>query len=391
MKPITATRISSLPVHFFTEYADRLSALRRVGADIIHLDVGSPDLPPPDAVINKLSDSAKHPDYHGYQSHRWTNEYREGWATMYQKLYGIQLDPDKEILPLIGSKEGIFHLMLAIIDPGDIVILPDPGYITYLRGVQIAGGNPFLVKLLPENGYLPDLSHIPPGIARRAKVIWLNYPNNPTGGTADNNFFTEVLDFAVKNGLLICHDAAYTQINFDDYQSPTILSTPGAQEYALEFNTLSKSHNMAGWRMGAAIGNQSALNALMTVKSNADSGHYLPMIDAAVEAMKVDQSWITSRNLVYQDRRDLVLDELHAMGFHPVTPQAGLYIWWKLPPGTDEIEFSTKLLEVTHVSITPGTVFGAEGRGFVRISLTQPTERVREAFDRIKNWMANGT
>jgi LL-diaminopimelate aminotransferase len=390
MSLLPAKRIRELPVHFFTDYADRLAAIKKAGADVIHLDVGSPDLPPPENVINTLSDAASRIASHGYQSHRWTSKYRYGWAAMYQKLFGVQLDPDNELLPLIGSKEGIFHLMLALIDPGDVVILPDPGYVTYLRGVQIAGGIPYFVKLLPENGFLPDLSSIPARVSKKAKLLWINYPNNPTGATIEGNFFRDVVEFAREFDILICHDAAYTQINYDNYKSPSLLAYDNDCENVLEFNTLSKSHNMAGWRMGVAAGNEAAIKALLTIKSNADSGHFLPMIEAATEAMEMPQSWITARNQIYQERRDLVYSALHNLGFEAQLPKAGLYIWWQLQAATDELDYSTRLLQETHVSVTPGSVFGNEGKGFVRISLTQPTPRITEALSRLTNWKANG-
>lgn len=391
MKFVPAQRITNLPIHFFTEHANRLASLKKGGVDVIHLDVGSPDLPPPGIVTDTLAKSASRKDNHGYQSHRWTPEYRLGWAAMYQNLYGVQLDLENGLLPLIGSKEGIFHLMLALIDPGDTVILPDPGYITYLRGVQIAGGNPYIIKLIPERKFQPDLSAIPPETARRAKLLWLNYPNNPTGGTVDREFFREVIEFGRKYEVLVCHDAAYSQINFGEYQSPSLLAEGSAQDYILEFNTLSKSHNMAGWRMGVVAGNHKAINALLTIKSNADSGHFLPMIEAAVVAMQTPQSWIIARNQIYQDRRDFLSSALQKLGFNSELPRAGLYLWWKLPDGMDDIDFSVRLLQDTYVSVTPGSVFGDEGAGFVRLSLTQSTPRIQEAVERLTNWITNGT
>jgi LL-diaminopimelate aminotransferase len=291
------------------------------------------------------------------------------------------------VLPLLGSKEGIFHLPLAVIDPGDVVLVPNPGYGTYTQGARFAGGEPYDLPLLPERDFLPDLDSIPENILKRARLLWLNYPGNPTAATAPLEFFAEVVAFARQHDLLVCHDAAYSQVSFDGFHPPSLLQAPGAKEVAVEFNTLSKSHNMAGWRVGAAVGQPEVLRSLYNLKTNADSGHFLPVLAAATAAMTGDQTWLQERNLVYQERRDRVMQALRELGWQAATPRASLYVWFHVPQGWDSAGFATAALERSHISLTPGTVFGKHGEGYIRLSLTASTERVSEAMDRlVKVW-----
>jgi LL-diaminopimelate aminotransferase len=378
-----AHRMETLSAHYFATLGPRIAALRASGCDVIRLDEGSPDLPPAPPIIDALARSAASPQNHSYQLHKGIPILQEAWAEMYQRVFGVDLDPESEVLPLLGSKEGIFHLLLALVEPGDFVIVPDPGYITYSRGTLFAGGEPYFMPLIPGKGYLPDLKAIPEDVARKAKLLWLNYPNNPTAAMATVDFFAEALTFAREHDLLVCHDAAYAQVTFDGVHAPSILEIPGAKETAVEFNTLSKSHNMAGWRVGVAVGSPVVLQALYTLKSNADSSHFRPIMDAAVEAMTGDQGWLKERNSIYQARRDLVVTALHQMGFQADLPKASLYVWFKLPEGWYSEEFVQALLEKTSVSLTPGTLFGKQGEGYVRISLTAPTERVAMAMQRM--------
>jgi LL-diaminopimelate aminotransferase len=379
----SAQRMETLSAHYFAMLGPKIAALRASGSDVIRLDEGSPDLPPAPPIIDALARSAALPQNHSYQSHRSIPLLQEAWAEMYQRVFGVGLNPENEILPLLGSKEGIFHLLLALVEPGDYVLVPDPGYITYSRGTLFAGGEPYFMPLLPENGYFPDLNAIPDDVARRAKLLWLNYPNNPTATMATVDFFAEALAFARAHDLLVCHDAAYAQVTFDGVRALSILEVPGAKEIAVEFNTLSKSHNMAGWRVGVAVGNPLVLEALFTLKSNADSSHFRPIMDAAVEAMTGEQGWLKERNNVYQERRDLVVIALRRMGFQVDLPKASLYVWFRLSEGWSSEEFVQALLEKTSVSLTPGTVFGRQGEGYVRLSLTAPTERVAMAMQRM--------
>ena len=383
MMDIPANRLQS---NFFTTLNSRVTQLQGRGVDIIRLDIGSPDLPPASHIVQALSESAGKSHVHGYQSHRGTPELRQAWAAMYARVHGVSLDPD-DILPLLGSKEGVFHISLAVLRPGDIVLVPDPGYQTYAQGALFAGAEPVSMPLLPEHRFLPDLSAISLDTARRAKMMWLNYPNNPTAAVADLAFYEEAVNFCREHGILLCHDAAYAQITFDGIRARSLLEVPGSDQVAVEFNTLSKSHNMAGWRVGAALGQPAATSALLKVKSHADSGHFLPVSVAAVEALNGDQSWLVERNAVYQARRDLVVSALREMGLSPSEPRAALYVWCPIPKGWDSDVFVLTLLEQVGVSLAPGSVFGRQGMGFVRISLTQPLERLQGAMNRIGNWL----
>ena len=376
-------RMQSFPDHFFAELNSRIRELRARDKDVIRLDIGSPDLPPAPEIIEALNRSAAHPDHHGYQPYRGPQELREAWAGMYQRLYQVKLDPDSEILPLMGSKEGIFNLVMASIDPGEVVLIPDPGYFTYDRATRFAGGEPVYLPLLPHNNFLPELQNIPEQHLKRAKMLWLNYPNNPTAATVNLDFFTRAVAFARQHDLLVCHDAAYTQVTYDGYQAPSILQVAGAKDVAVEFNTLSKSHNMAGWRTGVAVGNSSALQSLYTLKTNVDSGQFLPIMEAATAALTGDQGWLSDRNGIYQQRRDLVIEALHASGLYARLPQGSLYIWCPVPAGWSSESFTSALLDQAHISLAPGSIFGEHGEGFVRISFTAPLERLEEAMQRM--------
>jgi len=378
-----------LKTNFFADLNQRVTRLQSGGADVIRLDIGSPDLPPAPHIIQVLTAAAQQPGVHGYQSHRGTAALREAWAGMYARLHGVDLDPGF-VLPLLGSKEGVFHLSLAVLNPGDLVLVPDPGYLTYLQGAVFAGAEPVFLPLLPENHFLPDLEAIPPETARRARLLWLNYPNNPTAAVAALDFFERAVDFCRRHDILLCHDAAYTQVTYDGYRAPSVLEVPGAAQVALEFNTLSKSHNMAGWRVGAAVGQKAALAALLKLKSHADSGHFLPVTQAVITALNGDQSWLADRNATYQERRDLVVAGLRAAGLQPWPSKASLYVWFPVPPGWESDSFVLELLEAAHVSLAPGSIFGPGGTGCLRLSFTQPLERLQQALDRMRVWMESG-
>ena len=379
-------RLQWIPPYFFAELGARIAALQADGRDVIRLDVGSPDLPPSQDIVHTLCNSAQQPDIHGYQSYNGTSSLREAWAEMYQRVFSVDLDPNTEIVNLLGSKDGIFHLMQATINPGDIVLVPDPGYPTYLRGTILAAGEPYSLLLEAKQGFTPDLASIPGEVLERAKILWLNYPNNPTGATVDLNFFRQAVEFARQNDLLLCHDAAYTQVSFDDYDAPSVLQVPGARDVTVEFNTLSKSHNMAGWRLGVAVGNPEALKTMLSYKTNVDSGHFRPMLEAATCALTGDQGWLQERNSIYQHRRDIVIQGLKSIGVKVQKPFASLYIWCPIPEGWTSIEFVTSLLEEAYLSLAPGVIFGANGEGYVRISIVAPTDRIQQATDRLVNW-----
>jgi LL-diaminopimelate aminotransferase len=379
-----AQRMDLFTEHFFAGLNIRVASLQAQGCDVIRLDEGSPDLPPAPHIIEALSRTAEQPDTHGYQPHRGFVELRQAWAGMYKRLYGVALDPESEILPLLGSKEGIFHLPLAFVEQGSIVLVPNPGYITYTRGARLAGGELYYLPLLHERGFLPDLHAVPPEVVQRAKILWLNYPNNPTAATASLDFFTEAVAFACEHNLLLCHDAAYAQVTYHGYRAPSLLEVPGAKDVSVEFNTLSKSHNMAGWRVAALIGNAAVIKAMYTLKTNVDSGYFRPVMEAAVAAMTGDQTWLQARNGIYCQRRDVVLQTLQRLGLQAETPRASLYVWFSVPQGQTSADFAAALLERAHLSLTPGSVFGSEGEGYIRLSITAPTERVEEAMLRLE-------
>lgn len=382
-----AARLDRFGPHYFSSLNERAARLRREGTSVIRLDIGSPDMPPPPFVIVSLTQSAAQAGNHGYQTHFALPELRAAWADMYRRMHGAALDPDTEVVPLLGTKEGIFHLSLAVLDPGDIALVPDPGYATYAAGTIFAGAEPYEYPLNPNRGYLPDWKSIPSEILERARTLWLNYPHNPTGSVASPEFLAEAVDFARRRRLLLIHDAAYSQIVFDGYRAPSIMEIPGAKEVAVEFNSLSKSHNMAGWRVGVAVGNSDVLAALKTLKTQADSGHFRPILEAATAALNGDPAWIAERNEVYRRRRDLLVEGLRAMGLPAARPLASLYVWSPVPAGCSSTDWASRLLERTGVSVAPGSVFGRGGEGFVRISLTARDADIDEALRRIEKFL----
>jgi len=385
-----ADRIANLPPYFFAKLNARIAELKQEGLDIIRLDIGSPDLPPPDFILQELNRSAADPGHHSYAGYYGIPALRQAIADYYGRRFGVKLDPDTEVITLIGSKEGIAHVPTAFVNAGDVVLVPDPGYPTYRMGVVLVEGKTYPVPLMPENDYLPDLEALPRSVLRRAAVLWLNYPNNPTGAVAPLAFLEGAVDFARRHGLLICHDAPYADVAYDGYSPPSMLQVDGAREVVLEFNSLSKSHNMAGWRIGMAVGSAQAVKALALVKTNLDSGIFRPIQDAAIVALTGDQSWIAGRNAIYQERRDMMLDALKRAGLRARKPKASLYLWPQVPAGLAAEDFAERLLTETGVSVTPGTAFGQYGEGHVRISVGQATERIREAMDRLVDFMAKG-
>lgn len=381
-----ADRMAVLPPYFFLGLNQKIARLKAAGRDVIRMDMGSPDLPPASFIVDALKTSANDYTHHGYMPFGGTPNFREAWAYFYGKRFGVELDPTNELVGLIGSKEGIFNLALAYVNPGDVVLVPDPGYAPYTVGAQLAGGEVVYMPLLAENHFLPDLAALTPELLTRTKLMWLNYPNNPTGAVASLEFFAEVIKLAHTHQFLIAHDAPYTEIAFDGYVPPSILQVPGAKEVCVEFNSLSKAYNMGGWRVGVACGNAQAVQALGTLKSNVDSGMFQPILDASTVALTSDQSWIVERNATYRKRRDLVVEALRQVGMQVDTPAAAIYVWARLPEGVAATDYAEALLEGVGVSVTPGRVFGPSGKGYIRVSLGTPTDRVREAMARVKEW-----
>ncbi len=379
-----ADRIANLPAYVFAEAGKTIAAMRARGVDVIDLGMGSPDLAPPAWIVEKLYTSAQDPRKHGYAGYFGLPVFRRAVATYYRQRFGVEVDPDREVVALIGSKEGIFNTALAFVDAGDVALIPDPGYPTYHLSVIMAGGEPVPVPLREERGFLPDLRAVPESALRRAKLMWLNYPNNPTAATAPTEFLAEAVAFAKEHDLLLCYDNPYCDVVFDGYTAPSILQVPGAKDVALEFNSLSKTYNMAGWRVGMAVGSAKAVEALARVKTNIDSGIFAPIQEAAAAALTGEQAWLKERNAIYQERRDAVLEFLPAAGMRAEKPLSTLYVWARVPEGENSAGFARRVLERTGVWLTPGTAFGACGEGYVRIALTHPEARLREAGERLR-------
>ena len=382
-----ADRLSNVPPYHFARWATRVQAARQKGLDVIRLDIGSPDLPPPDEVIEALCQSARQPNHHGYPGYRGLPALHEAIAGYYERRFGVSLDPDAEIVSLLGSKEGLVNIALACLDPGDLVLVPNPGYGPYANGTTLAGAQVCTFPLLAERGFLPDLDAIPDDVADMAVLMWLNYPNNPTGATAGLDFFARAVAFAHRHDLLLCHDAPYSGVTYDSYVAPSMLQVEGASDVVIEFNSLSKTYNMPGWRLGMAVGNAGALASLAQIRSNIGSGTFRPLQDAAVRALSISPGWLAARNEIYRERLEIVQQGLDAAGIEMSRPRATLYAWVQTPPGwASSEEFALALLERVGVSVAPGTFFGSAGEGYVRVSVTTPTERVREAMERIRRF-----
>jgi LL-diaminopimelate aminotransferase len=388
VKIIPSDRITDFKPYFFAQLNNRIAGLQKNGVDVIRLDMGSPDLPPEDFIIDSLVDSARRSDSHGYTAMGGIPAFHRAVAEYYQRRYGVELDPQTETLALIGSKEGLFNLSQVILNPGDRVLVPDPGYPVYASSAKIAGAIPHPMPLLNQNGFLPKFEDIPADLARKSKLLWLNYPNNPTGASASIDFYSEAVKFALDFDILIAHDAPYMEITFSDSLAPSILQVPGAKDVCVEFNSLSKTYNMAGWRVGMAVGNPDVLALLHTYKSQVDSSLFMPILQAGISALTGDQEWISERNEIYRQRRDIVVDGLKKSSLDVNAPSAGLYVWFSTSNRfKSSVAFCDSLLEETGVSITPGSVYGDHGEGFARISLVTETSRMEEAMDRLAKWV----
>ena len=376
-----AKRVEALPPYLFAELDRRIAERRAAGQDIISLGVGDPDAPTPDHVVEALLQGGRDPATHQYPSYYGMPEFRSAIARWYARRFEVELDPDTEVLPLIGSKEGLAHLSIAFVDPGDEALVPDPGYPVYGIGAQLAGGVAVPMPLTPERGFLPDLDSLAP--SGRAKILWLNYPSNPTAAVADTAFFERAVDFARGNDLLLAHDAAYSEITFDGYVAPSVLQVPGAKGVAVEFGSLSKSHNMTGWRIGWCAGNAGAVRVLGTVKTNVDSGIFNAVQRAGVEALEGPQDHLDRLRAVYQKRRDLVVGTLNRLGWDLEPPLGSIYVWVPTPGGQTSAQFAELLLDRAGVVVAPGRGYGEGGEGFFRISLTVPDELLERAMDRV--------
>ena len=379
-----SNRVSNIPPYAFATLAKTIAALKAEGADVIRLDMGNPDLPPADFIIDALVASSRRPDTHGYGGYSGIPEFREAIAAYYQNRFGVSLNVQTELLPLIGSKEGLSNLHLAWLDPGDVALTPDPGYIVYGMAPRLANAVIEAIPLKAENNWLPDFSAIPAELAQKARLMWLNYPNNPTGALASLEFFEEAIAFCRRYQILLCHDNPYSEITFDGYRAVSPLQIPGAKDVVIEFNSLSKAYNLAGWRLGMAVGNSAAIKALATVKTQIDTGSAIPVQKMAVAALTGDQNWLQERNLVYQQRRDMAVAALQKLGLKVSAPKATLYLWFPTPSGYSDVEFHQKLLAEAHVSIAPGSIYGKNGVNWMRLAISTPTERLQEALARLE-------
>lgn len=379
-----AERLRRLPPYLFKEI-DRLKAeLIAKGVDVINLGVGDPDLPTPQHIIERLQSTSERPENHQYPSYSGMNDFRVSVAGWYQRRFGVELDPLSEVLTLIGSKEGIAHLPLAFINPGDLALVPTPAYPVYHIATMFAGGESYFMPLVKENRFLPDLKAIPEDVARRAKLMFINYPNNPTGATADRDFYERVLDFARTYDIVVCHDAAYTEMAFDGYKPMSFMEIPGAKDYGIEFHSLSKTYNMTGWRLGFAVGNAQVLDGLGQIKSNIDSGAFNAIQWAGIAALEGDQSCVAEMQRIYEERRDALMDGLRRVGLEPEPLKATFYVWCPTPKGYSSQDFTSLLLKEAGIVTTPGSGFGEPGEGYVRMALTVPKERIEEAVKRIR-------
>ncbi len=377
-------RIEDLPPYLFAEIDAKKNEMLKKGVDVIDLGVGDPDIPTPSNIIDALKDAADDPENHRYPSYQGMLPFRQAAAEWYKVRFGVDLDPENEVVALIGSKEGIANTPLAFINPGDVGLFTDPGYPVYPTSISFAGGEPISVPLYKENDFLPDLKAIPESTLNKSKLMFLNYPNNPTTATADKAFYEEVVEFAISNNILICHDAAYTEIAYDGYVPPSFLEVDGAKECAIEFHSLSKTFNMTGWRIGFAVGNKKAIGGLGKIKTNIDSGAFQAIQHAGIEALKNHTLGLDDRRKIFQERRDIFCDGLDALGLDYTKPKATFYVWFSVPDGMSSKEFSSKLLEEAGIVVTPGNGFGDAGEGYARVSTTFSTERIVQAVERLK-------
>ena len=378
-----ANRIEQLPPYLFVEISKKINEKRAQGIDVITFAIGDPDLPTPERILDVLHAASDDPANHRYPESEGLPELRQAVADWYGSRFGVTLDRDTEVLPLIGAKEGIGHMALCLIDPGDVALVPDPAYPVYSIGTMFAGGETHWLPLEEENGWLPDLGAIPEDVARKAKVIWVNYPNNPTGAVAGIDFYNDLVAFAKKYEIAVCHDAPYSEIAYDGYRPVSLLEAKGAMDVGIEFHSLSKSYNMTGWRVGMAVGNAGLINALMRVKSNLDSGIPQAVQLMAIEALRGSQDCVAENVAVYQRRRDKLVDALTKIGMSVVPPQASLYVWARIPEGYTSASYAAKLIEEAAVVVTPGSGYGKYGEGYVRLSLTLADDQLDEGARRI--------
>jgi LL-diaminopimelate aminotransferase len=376
--------INNLPPYHFAGAKKKIAERSAAGVDVINLSMGDPDLPAPQPVIDRLCATLQEPENHRYPEYFGMRTLHLAFATWFKQRFDVRLKPEQDTLPLLGSKEGLAYVGTAVLNAGNVSLIPDPSYPVYTTASTSVGAIPYTLPLLEQNAFQPDLEHIPADVLAKSRLLWLNYPNNPTAASVDLAFFERAVEFARRHNLAIIHDMAYAEVYFGEYRPISILQVPGASDVAVELHSLSKTYNMAGFRVGMLVGNSEIVNAVGRLKSNIDSGMFRPIQYAAIEAMQLPGSWLQHRNAIYRRRRDLLVDGCNALGMNTKSPDAGLYVWAAIPKGFTSREFANWLFDKTGVYITPGTNFGNAGEGYVRISLTAPDGRIETALERMR-------
>jgi LL-diaminopimelate aminotransferase len=387
-RAVGAQRLRRLPPYLFAQIEQKIAAKRAAGIDVISLGIGDPDTPTAPDVIAAMQEHVARPDTHRYPSNRGRASFREAVADFYARRFGVALDPETEVMPALGAKEAIANINLAFLDPGDVALASDPGYPVYTTGPLLAGAEPVAMPLVPERGFQPDLDAIPDEVADRARLMFLNYPNNPTGAVVDDDLFARVVEFARRHDIVVVHDNAYSEITYDGYVAPSFLATPGASEVGLEVFSLSKTYNMTGWRAGAVVGNPDLVAAFWQLKTNVDSGMFEALQEASAVALRSDQGSVRELCALYERRRDVLVAALRAMGLAVEPPKGAIYVWARVPQGETSATFTERVLEEAAVVVSPGAAYGAAGEGFVRMSLTLPDDRLDEAAARIARLVA---
>ena len=381
-------RIESLPPYLFAQISKTIAKKKEEGIDVISLGIGDPDIPTPQHIINKLIDAAKNPINHRYPESEGLPKFRQAVASYYKDRHNVELNFEEEVTSLIGSKEAIINFSLCVINPGDYALVTDPGYPVYEIGTMLAGGQSYKLPLTAANDWLPDLDSIPVDIIAKSKILWINYPNNPIGAIANDDFYNKVIAWGIQHEIIIAHDLAYSEVTYDGYVAPSILEYPNAKDICIELNSLSKSFNMTGWRIAMAVGNKQLVQALRTMKSNIDSGAPQAIQEMAIEALSSNRDAIIHHNKIYQTRRDKVVDCLQGLGLHVTIPKASLYVWAKIPDGEESSsEFVSKIIDATGVVLTPGNGYGEFGEGYIRVSLTTPDEQLNDALNRLNDYI----
>jgi LL-diaminopimelate aminotransferase len=380
-----ASRVEKIPPYLFARIDKKKEEARKKGLDLVDLSIGDPDLPTPAHIVQRMQEATADPRNHRYPSYEGMLEFRKAVAAWYMRRFGVELNPATEVVTLIGSKEGIAHIPWAYLDEGDVALIPSPGYPVYKISTRLAGGVPYILPLREEHDFMPVLEHIPEDVSNRAKILFVNYPNNPTGAHATDELYEKTIYGARKYNILVCHDAAYSEVTFDGYSAKSILQFDKNKRYSIEFHSLSKTYCMTGWRIGFAVGNAEAVQNLGKLKTNIDSGVFQAIQYAAIEALTGSQASVETMKTTYAHRRDVVIDGLTSMGIRVRKPLATFYIWARVPAGFSSAEFCEKLIEEKGVVVTPGSGFGDEGEGYFRISTTAPEDRIQEAIARLKS------